>query len=134
MLEAETLEGLADEIYSACGNGWRTAETVEQFNRLVSVSPERLPVPRAQRRQPVEESPFVAVPVTPAVTFTEGGLRIDSSARVLDRSGRPIDGLYAAGGDGGGVYHERYPGGLSLLLVFGRVAGETAAASLEGAP
>ncbi len=134
VLEAETLEGLADEISSAGGNGWRTAETVEQFNRLVSVSPERLPVPRAQRRQPVEEGPFVAVPVTPAVTFTEGGLRIDPSARVLDRSGRPIDGLYAAGGDGGGVYHERYAGGLSLSLVFGRVAGETAAASLEGTP
>lgn len=134
VLEAETLEGLAVEIDSAGGNGWRTVETVEQFNRLVSADPERLPVPRATRRQRVEEGPFVAVPVTPAVTFTEGGLRIDGSARVLDRAGRPIDGLYAAGGDGGGVYHERYAGGLSLSLVFGRLAGETAAASVKGRP
>jgi succinate dehydrogenase/fumarate reductase flavoprotein subunit len=68
------------------------------------------------------------------VTFTEGGLRIDPGARVIGRSGAPIPGLYAAGGDGGGVYHERYAGGLSLALVFGRIAGASAARQIAEAP
>ncbi len=132
VLEAETLEGLAEAIDGAGGNGWRTVATLTEYNELVGTHPERLTVPRARHREPIDRAPFVAVPVVPGVTFTEGGLRIDASARVLDRSSRAIPGLFAAGGDGGGVYNERYAGGLSLSLVFGRIAGEAAASRTAG--
>lgn len=39
--------------------------------------------------------PLCATEIEPALFHTQGGLKIDPEARVLDRSGRPILGLYA---------------------------------------
>jgi succinate dehydrogenase/fumarate reductase flavoprotein subunit len=69
----------------------------------------------------------VAVRVAAAITHTIGGLRIDEHARVLREDGAPIDGLYAAGADVGGVSTGGYASGLAAALVLGRVAGESAA-------
>lgn len=91
-----------------------------------------LPVPRTQATQPVASPPFRAIPLTPGITFTMGGLRIDDRARVLDRQGQPIRGLLAAGGSAGGLQgcdSGGYVGGLSPALVFGLLAGEQAAES-----
>ncbi len=81
-----------------------------------------------------EELPFAAPPgtklavrVAPAITHTIGGLRVDTRARVLDRSGRPLPDLYAAGADVGGISTGGYASGLAAALVFGRIAAETAA-------
>jgi hypothetical protein len=52
--------------------------------------------------------PLVAVRLRILTRKTLGGLHTDLHARVLDASGRPISGLYAAGevaGFGGGGYH-----------------------------
>ena len=61
--------------------------------------------------------------------FTFGGLKVDSKARVLDRDGEPIAGLYAAG-EIIGTYYGNYTGATSVLkgLVFGKIAGADAAA------
>jgi fumarate reductase flavoprotein subunit len=66
------------------------------------------------------------VGVSPAITHTIGGLRIDERARVLAGDGRPIDGLYAAGADVGGIATGGYASGLAAALVFGRIAAESA--------
>ena len=71
----------------------------------------------------------LAVHVMPGVTHTIGGLRVDTSARVLDESGRPIPGLYAAGADVGGISTGGYSSGLASALVLGLTAAETAATS-----
>ena len=70
----------------------------------------------------------VAVHVSAAVTHTIGGLHVDTRARVLDESGAPIDGLYAAGVDAGGVATGGYASGLAQALVLGLVAAEELAA------
>lgn len=127
VLRADTLDVLAAGIDEAGGNGRRSVLALEEYNRLVTDDPRRLAVPRAARRRALDRPPFTAVPVRPAITFTEGGLRIDASAQVLDRDLRPIPGLYAAGADGGGVFYEHYAGGLALATVFGRRAGGSAA-------
>jgi len=77
----------------------------------------------------VDTPPFFAFPVTGGITFTLGGLRIDPRARVLDTEDRAMPGLYAAGELIGGLFHDNYPGGASLIrsLVFGRIAGKEAA-------
>jgi succinate dehydrogenase/fumarate reductase flavoprotein subunit len=67
-----------------------------------------------------------AVHVVAAITHTIGGVRIDERARVLGEDG-PIDGLYAAGADAGGIATGGYASGLASALVFGRIAAETAA-------
>ena len=97
--------------------------TVQEYNQAVeSESAARLRVPRQADPLPIAKPPFYALGVSPGVTFTYGGLRINADAQALDRSGWPIEGLYAAGADAGGIHNERYGGGLCLGLVFGRRA------------
>lgn len=69
----------------------------------------------------------VAVHVVAAVTHTIGGLAIDERARVVDRSGAAIPGLYAAGVDAGGWSTGGYASGLAAAVVFALVAAEEAA-------
>jgi succinate dehydrogenase/fumarate reductase flavoprotein subunit len=84
----------------------------------------------APTRVEPEDLPFaapdgtrVAVRVKPGITHTIGGLRIDERARV-------VDGLYAAGADGGGISTGGYASGLGAALVFGRIAAESALGGL----
>ena len=55
---------------------------------------------------------------------------MNEDARVVDRAGRPLPGLYAAGELVGGLFFHNYPGGSGLTAgaVFGRRAGYAAAA------
>ena len=59
---------------------------------------------------------------------TLGGIAITPRAEVLDRHGRVIPRLYAAGEVTGGVHGANYMGGnaLSDVFTFGRIAGENA--------
>jgi len=66
----------------------------------------------------------VAVHVAAAVTHTIGGVRVDTRARVIHENELPIDGLYAAGVDVGGVATGGYASGLAQALVLGLVAAE----------
>ena len=68
----------------------------------------------------------VAVRVAAAITHTIGGLRVDDRARVLDENNEPVDGLFAAGVDAGGISTGGYASGLASALVLGRTAAETA--------
>ncbi|MPZ61687.1 MAG: FAD-dependent oxidoreductase [Propionibacteriales bacterium] len=76
----------------------------------------------------LDAPPFVAYPVTAGITFTYGGLRIDTEARVIDNEGRPMPGLYATGEITGGFFYDNYPGGSGLMrgAVFGRRAAASA--------
>jgi len=84
--------------------------------------------PKSNWAFPIERPPFIGYPLTCAVTFTFGGVRTDSLARVLTPSGAAIPGLYAAG-EVTGLYYHHYPAGTSVLraATFGRIAGEHAA-------
>lgn len=81
----------------------------------------------------LDTPPFEAYSVTCGVTFTFGGLKIDTSTRVLDVSGEPIPGLYAAGELVGGIFYFNYPGGTGLTCgsVFGKIAGSSATAFIK---
>ena len=74
---------------------------------------------------------FHAAIVCPIVHYCMGGLKIDEESRVINTTG-PIMNLYAAGELAGGVHGRNRLGGNSLLdcVVFGRVAGATAAKDL----
>jgi tricarballylate dehydrogenase len=77
----------------------------------------------------LDRPPFVAYSATGGITFTFGGLKIDSQARVIGTDWRPIPGLYTCGEMVGGLFHDNYPGGTGLVsgAVFGRIAGRNAA-------
>ena len=78
------------------------------------VDPSELPFPAPHGAR-------VAVRVSPGITHTIGGLRIDEHARVVG-----ADGLHAAGADVGGISTGGYASGLAAALVFGRIAAEIA--------
>jgi hypothetical protein len=62
---------------------------------------------------------WVHVDVVAGITTTLGGLAVDSRARVAP-------GVYAAGGDIGGIANGGYASGLAAALVLGRIAARSA--------
>lgn len=77
----------------------------------------------------VEAAPFYATPRSPSVHHTMGGLEIDTLARVISVDGETIPGFYAAGEVTGGIHAGNRLGGNAQtdIIVFGRIAGESAA-------
>jgi tricarballylate dehydrogenase len=77
----------------------------------------------------LDTPPFEAYAVTCGITFSFGGLRINTDAQVINTDGETIPGLYAAGELVGGIFWFNYPGGSGLTngAVFGKIAGTSAA-------
>ena len=137
---ADTLAGLTAKLEGV--DGAAALATIEAFNdavdRDVPFNPavkdgrgtNGLAVPKSNWANPIETPPFEAYAVTCGITFTFGGLRIDTGGRVIDSDGAPIPGLFAAGELVGGLFYFNYPGGTGLMsgAVFGRLAGASAAA------
>ncbi|CAN5550089.1 hypothetical protein BH23CHL6_BH23CHL6_05620 [soil metagenome] len=116
--------GSIDELCAKVG-AWgippaNLQRTLDAYGRAARGEPVVLDAPLPRRGAPLLEAPFHALEVQPAITFTLGGIRIDTNGRVLDRDGQIVPGLFAAGADGGGTYHQGYAGGLALALCFGR--------------
>lgn len=134
---AETLEELAEKA-GIDKTGF--TETVQSFNDSIETSAEfdpnvkdgrvaRTTPPKSNWANPISEGPFYAYPVTCGITFTFGGVKGDAQARVLREDGSKIPGLFACGEALGGLFSENYPGGSGLAagIVFGRIAGRSAA-------
>lgn len=81
----------------------------------------------------IESPPFYAYPSTAVVFGTYCGLRIDSSARVIDVFDAPIPGLYAAGEVTGGFHGAAYMTGSALgkAVVFGKIFSDRLAEGLR---
>lgn len=74
---------------------------------------------------PLTQPPFYAIQVMPGDIGTFIGLPTDGAARVLDASGRPVAGLYAAGNAALSLFGGHYPSaGITLgpALTFGWLA------------
>jgi tricarballylate dehydrogenase len=83
--------------------------------------------PKSNWALPIDKPPYHGFMVTCGITFTFGGLRINSNGEVLDLVDRAIPGLYAAGELVGGIFYQNYLGGAGLMsgAVFGRLAGQS---------
>ena len=98
--------------------------TVDTFNGNVELGGD--PFGRERFGGPLEP-PFHAIRVTGARWRTFGGLAVDRTAHVLDAAGRPIPGLYAAGGAAEGLGGDGTEGWLPgtdalAALALGRLA------------
>lgn len=102
--------------------------------RLDGVSTRDLHPPKSNWAARIAVAPFYACPVRAGITFAYGGLRIDTSAHVLDRRSAVIPGLFAAGEIVGGIFFRNYAGGSGLMsgAYFGRRAGTGAAEAALG--
>jgi succinate dehydrogenase/fumarate reductase flavoprotein subunit len=125
VLEADSIEALAQLLMDQYGvPAAQVVATIEGFNDAARKDdPGSLPVGRREGLHTCEVGPFYAVPVRPGITFTEGGVQVNTDCQALDRSGRPIGGLFVAGVDVGAVSIEGYIGGLATGLVTGLRAG-----------
>jgi len=76
---------------------------------------------------PIANPPYRAVQACAGITYTMGGIAIDTHARALEKSGAPIPGLYATGSSTGGAEGgpmAGYIGGLSKAVITGLRAAE----------
>ena len=75
--------------------------------------------------RPLTEGPFYAMPIYPGDIGTNGGIRTNARAQVVDESGQPIPGLYAVGNNAASAMGESYPGaGVTIgpAMTFGFIA------------
>jgi tricarballylate dehydrogenase len=123
-LDPEKLERTITEYNAACGT--------QEFNpaildgkRTTGITP-----PKSNWALPIDAPPYVAFVTTTGITFSFGGLKINTSGEVQDMTDQSIPGLYAAGELVAGLFYENYPGGAGLMSgsVFGKLAGASAAA------
>ena len=103
--------------------------TVASYNEAAERGEDPLLHKKAQWLKPIG-SPVGAVDLRESTGgFTLGGLTTSLDAEVLDVSGRPIEGLYAAGRSASGLAAWGYASGISLgdSSFYGRRAGRHAA-------
>lgn len=129
VVERETVEDLAATLGLPVE---ALAETVAAANR-VACGGESDPFGRDSFAGGLSEPPFYGIHVRGALFHTQGGLKVDTSARVLRPDFSPIPGLYAGGGTAVGISGrgaEGYLAGNGLLaaLGLGKIAGEAALA------
>jgi len=103
-----------------------------ETTRLDGLATQGLALPKSNWARSIDEGDLYAFPIMCANTFTCGGVKITRDARVVNRDGDPIPGLYAAG-ETVGLYYNLYVGATSVLrgLVFGRQAGKHVAQGLK---
>ena len=88
---------------------------------------------RTSFAEPLDTTPYYAIKVTPGIHHTMGGLRINTSAEVLNTDGNAIPGLFAAGEVTGGVHGGNRLGGTAVtdIIVFGQIAGNSAVSYIK---
>jgi len=136
---ANTLEELCAKLEDTDGKA--ALEEIRQYNAAVQTDvpfnpnikdgrgTKNLRINKSNWANTLDTPPFEAYAVTCGITFSFGGLKINTDAQVMSSDGAPIPGLYAAGELVGGIFWFNYPGGTGLTngSVFGKIAGASAA-------
>src|SRR6202035_2280553 len=137
-VRADTLEELVNKTQDVNPAGF--LKTIRDYNaavkRDVKFDPNikdgkatvGLALDKSNWANTLEKPPFEAYSVGCGITFTFGGVKIDTAGHVLDIEDAPIPGLFAAGELVGGLFYFNYPGSAGLMAgaVFGRISGRSA--------
>ncbi|MEM7034874.1 MAG: FAD-dependent oxidoreductase [Chloroflexota bacterium] len=131
ILQADTLDDLVQMVTGTWAvDETALSKTVLDYNQACATNDaSQLLVFKSGGLDPISTPPFYAIKMLPGVTFTYGGLKVNTQAQVLNQQDQPIPGLFAAGADVGGIYTRGYVGGLAMSLALGRLAGKGAAKS-----
>ncbi|OGE56808.1 hypothetical protein PENARI_c002G09119 [Penicillium arizonense] len=124
--KASNLSDLVDILSTWGVDGAQAARSIDHYDRVVrqGQTDATLDAPVGRGGQPPAslvdgEGPFYAMEVQPSITFTYGGISIDSQGHALTRDKKVIPGLLVAGVDAGGFSNLGYAGGLALAFVTG---------------
>ncbi len=135
---ADTIDGLAQKLGLP---GVSLRRTIEAYNAacqpgtfnggdLDGLATQGLEPPKTNWARPITEPPFYGYSLRTGVTFTYLGLKVDDRARVSMAAG-PLSNVWAAGETmAGSILGEGYLAGFGMTIgtVFGRIAGQEAAA------
>jgi tricarballylate dehydrogenase len=138
-VSAQSIGELADKL----GLNRATLDhTVSDFNACVQPGSfdhtqlddchtDRLRIPKSHWARAIDQAPYFAYPLRPGITFTYLGVKVNHEGRMIMSSGKPAGNMFAAGEImAGNVLGKGYLAGIGMTIgsVFGRVAGEEAAA------
>ena len=131
-VEAHTVEELAQKM----GIKAETLKnTIQEYNRMAKNGKDTKFGKAAEFMIPIEGKNVYAVHMIMVNSGTHGGLKINIDGQVMNKEGKPIKGLYAAGEVASGqILYKEYPGsGTAIIsfLTFGRQAGKAAALELK---
>jgi tricarballylate dehydrogenase len=140
---ADTIEELSKKLDGV--DAAQFVKTIAEYNAAVRQqvpfnpnvkdgrSTDGLAINKSNWANTIDQPPYEAYGVTCGITFTFGGLRINTDGEVLNTDYQPIRGLYAAGELVGGIFYFNYPGGSGLIsgAVFGKIAGTSAGRALK---
>mgnify|MGYP003322587987 FL=1 len=138
MVEANTLEELAARLDIDVEG---LVNTVKEYNAAIQTDIPHNPTVKDGRgttgltvnktnwAETIDTPPYMGWAVTTGISFTFGGVKINTRGQVVTNAQDPIPGLYAAGEMVGGLFYYNYPGGsgLSAGMVFGKLSGTSAA-------
>lgn len=107
----------------------RSAKILGTYNANVDANALKDEYGRALFTIKQENGPWYAIPRTPSVHHTMGGVVINADTQVLNENGNAIPGLLAAGEVTGGIHGANRVGGNALVdcITYGRIAGRKAA-------
>ena len=126
-VQGDTIEDLAKQIDVDPAT---LADTLTKWNQYVADQKD----PEFDRTTGMEAdlsvAPYYAIKIAPGIHHTMGGVKINTSAEVIDINGNVIPGLFAAGEVTGGVHGGNRLGGNAVadIVVFGSIASESAVA------
>jgi hypothetical protein len=106
--------------------------TISTFNTYATAGRDQEFGRPASSLKPLIRPPFHAIKIVAGVLGTFVGLKTNSRAAVLDKSGGVIDGLFAVGNDMASIFGGTAPGAGCMLgpaLTFGYIAGKSLATS-----
>ena len=137
--KADSIEDLASQLNLPVE---RVVATVRAFNRAVrpgsfdhavldDCRTQGLIPEKTHWAQAIDAPPYYGYPLRPGITFTYLGVKVNEKANVLMKDGSPARNMFAAGEImAGNILGQGYLAGFGMTIgtVFGRIAGEEAAA------
>lgn len=118
-IEADTIEELAEKMGVPVDN---LTATVDKYRTAVETGVDEEFGRSANLTIDFTNAPFYAVSTKPGLQVTLGGIEVDSTMHVVDKSGKTIDNLYAVGE----CAHDGLFGGAPTNenITFGKIAAE----------
>ncbi len=128
--KADSVEALAKELKM---DEKTLQETVDTWNKAVADKKDTEFKRETGMDNGLDGKEFYAIKIAPGIHYTMGGVKINTKTEVLDKDGKAIPGLFAAGEVTGGLHGENRIGGNSVgdIIVFGRESGKQSAAFVK---
>lgn len=122
IIEGDTM---ADAAEKAGLDGDIVSATVDQFNGYVDAGQDPDFGRDMSQAAKVEAAPYIVIPMAAYAQNTMGGLVINDRGQVVDESGAPIEGLYAAGEATGNLDGacRRHGDNFAQILYYGYLVG-----------